>query len=119
MKQIMLALTFLLVLGLQSHSQSNPKKEKIKYLFSLMHQDSLINKTFEAMSVSMTSQMAILLKDTLNSNAGNNYSEKFTAIMATSLKTAKENAKRLINEDMVDIYDKYFSIAELYNNTRQ
>lgn len=113
MKQMMLTLSLLCMLGLQSQSQTNSKKEKIKYLFSLMHQDSLINKTFDAMSASMTSQMATLFKDTLHSNAGSNYSEKIAAIMATSLQTSKENAKRLINEDMVDIYDKYFSIAEV------
>jgi uncharacterized protein len=113
MKQTALALSLLFCISTQAQSQTTPKQEKIKYLFSLMHQDSLINKTFAAMSSSLATQMANTFKDTLFTNAGIDYSDKMSQIMQKSMDASKETAKRLINEDMVDIYDKYFTIEDI------
>lgn len=78
-----------------------------------MHQDSLINKTFDAMSSSMATQMTTIFKDTIYTKTGINYSDKLAKIMQKSMETSKENAKKLINEDMVAIYDKYFVIEDI------
>jgi hypothetical protein len=37
--------------------------------------------------------------------------------MVRSMKKSKETALKLLNEDMVDIYDKYFTIAEIEDFT--
>ncbi len=37
--------------------------------------------------------------------------------MERSMKKSKENALRLLNEDMVDIYDKYFTMEEIADFT--
>ena len=113
MKQTFLALTLLFCISIYAHAQTEPKKEKIKYLFSLMHQDSLIKKTFDAMSSSMAIQMATIFKDTIYTKAGINYSDKYAKIMQKTMEASKENATKLINEDMVDIYDKYFAIEDI------
>lgn len=113
MKQTFLALTLLFCISINGQSQTGPKKEKIKYLFSLMHQDSLISKTNEAMSLSMVTQMAGIFKDSIYTKGGINYPDKFAKIMQKSMEASKEYTKKLINEDMVDIYDKYFTIVDI------
>ena len=113
MKQTFLVLTLLFCISICGYAQTEPKKEKIKYLFGLMHQDSLINKTFDAMSSSMATQMAKIFKDTIYTNAGINYSDRYAKIMQKSMEVSKQNARKLINEDMVDIYDKYFAIEDI------
>ncbi len=113
MKKTLLTLTLLFCISIYAHAQTETKKQKIKTLFSLMHQDSLINKTFDAMSSSMAKQMATIFKDTLYKNAGINYSDRYAKIMQKSMEASKENAKKLINEDMVDIYDRYFAIEDI------
>ena len=81
------------------------KKESIKQLFSLMQQDSLINSSFAAMSSSIVSSMNLNLDSTSN--------ERYAKILAKSMEASKQVAKKLLNEDMVDIYDKYFTQQEI------
>jgi uncharacterized protein len=113
MKKTFLAFTLLFCISIYAHAQTETKKEKIKTLFALMHQDSLINKTFDAMASSMAIQMASIFKDTIYKKAGINYSDKYAQIMKKTMEASKENAKKLINEDMVDIYDRYFAIEDI------
>ena len=113
MKQIIYSLTFLFSLALQGQAQSQTKKEKIKSLFIEMHQDSLMIKTLEGMTISMTNQMAAIFKDSAYANTGIDYSAKLEKLMTKYMDQSKINALRLLNEDMVDIYDKYFSDKEI------
>jgi hypothetical protein len=113
MKKTFIICAVLLSLYTQGQSQSEQKRAKIKLLFSLMHSDSLIIKTFETISSSVVKQMSSALSDTAYTNAGINYSEKYAEIIQTSMETSKENALKLINEDMVDIYDKYFTTDDI------
>jgi hypothetical protein len=53
MRKLLLTAALLTMLVLQGQAQSQTKKEKIKSLFAVMHQDSLIIKTLDAMSSSM------------------------------------------------------------------
>ena len=115
MKKIFFALILFCCISFQGQAQTVTKKEKIKSLFSLMHQDSLINKTFEAMSASMTTQMANVFKDTSFTKSGLQYSDKYARIMKIGLESAKENARRMVNVDMVEIYDKHFSAEDIDN----
>jgi len=80
-----------------------------------MKQDSLLNKTFEVTSANMTTQLKAVFNDSTYPNAGINFSEKYAAIIQRSLKLSTESARKLINEDMVEIYDKYFTMADIEN----
>jgi len=104
--------TFLIILLFIStfslaHSQS--KKESIKVLFGLMQQDSLISKSFNVMSSAFVSSM------TSQMHSDTAHSAKMSKIMETSMETSKKMAIKLINEDLVDIYDKYFTEQEIHD----
>jgi hypothetical protein len=81
------------------------KKESIKQLFSLMQQDSLINSSFAAMTTSIVSSMNLNLDSAAN--------QRYEKILAKSMEASKQIAKKLLNEDMVEIYDKYFTQQEI------
>ncbi len=106
--------TTIVLFALATHAQSQDlaKREKIKALFSLMHQDSLMIKTIDGMTASMVKNMATVLS---NNNAGSDVdiSKMSQKLMERSMQKSKENALKLINTDMVDIYDKYFTAAEI------
>lgn len=117
MKKLLALLTLLIVLASQGKTQNSAKKEKIKTLFALMHQDSLIIKTFDAMSSSMVKNMSTMFNDTIYTNHDINVSGIIQKLMERNMKKSKENALKLLNEDMVDIYDKYFTIEEIEDFT--
>jgi uncharacterized protein len=113
MKKLLIASTLLIALASQGQIQSSTKKEKIKSLFALMHQDSLVVKTLDGMTSSMVKNMSGMFNDTMYTNHGVDISKLTQALMEKSMKRSKENALRLLNEDMVDIYDKYFTAEEI------
>jgi Uncharacterized protein conserved in bacteria len=117
MKKLPLLLSLLISLVSHGQIQNSIKKEKIKNLFVLMHQDSLIIKTLDGMSSSMVKNMSAMLNDTIYTNHGIDVSKFTQKLMERSMKRSKENALRLLNEDMVDIYDKYFTIEEIEDFT--
>jgi uncharacterized protein len=57
--------------------------------------------------------MSTLFSDTSYSNHGVEVSKMTQKLMERSMKRSQENALRLLNEDMVDIYDKYFTTEEI------
>jgi hypothetical protein len=115
MKRTLILIAVLVCINLCGYSQNEAKKERIKYLFSLMHQDTLINKTFDAMSSSMTAQMTTMFQDSMYTQAGFKFEEHSEAIMKKVMEVSKANAKKLMSEDMVDIYDKYFASEDIEN----
>lgn len=88
------------VAAINSYSQT--KQESIKELFHLMKQDSLIDKMFTSMTQSMLSQIN-------DSTARANSKE----MMNSTRQTVLEISKKIINEDVVVLYDKYFSQNEI------
>ena len=78
-----------------------------------MHQDSLIIKTFDAMTTSMVSNMTKIFSDTTYTNIGIDAAEISQRLIAKTMKKSKDNALNLLNFDMVDIYDKYFTSEEV------
>ena len=78
-----------------------------------MHQDSLIVKTFDGMTTSMVKSMSTMFNDTTYTNHGIDVSKIMQRLVDKSMKKSKENALKLLNEDMVDIYDKYFTLEEI------
>ena len=103
---------------IDGQAQTQQKKESIKLLFHLMKQDSLIDKTIDVMTASM-SQMTARFKDstvntdTANSVDMNELSINMNRTMAKSMERTKEVMKKLMDEEMVDIYDKYFTQQEI------
>lgn len=113
MKHIILSIALFFTLTTQGYSQDSTKKEKIKTLFALMHQDSLMIKTIDAMTTSMVKNMTAMFKDTSYTKMGIDISKMTQKLMEKSMQRSKENAMKLLNGDMVDIYDKYFTMQEI------
>ena len=70
MRKVLLCIALLISLDSQSQAQISTKKEKIKELFSLMHQDSLIVKYFDAMTSSMAKSIPAMFNDTTYTSHG-------------------------------------------------
>ncbi|WP_207533285.1 DUF2059 domain-containing protein [Desertivirga arenae] len=104
LKRTILSLVFIAIAFSDSYAQS--KKESIKELFHLMQTDSLMDKTFSAILPS--------IKQSMEAQAPNAAArEKSTQAFTTVMTIAKDICKRMINEDMVDIYDRNFSEDEI------
>ncbi|MDD2611182.1 MAG: DUF2059 domain-containing protein [Bacteroidales bacterium] len=105
MKKVIFVLLFILPLLINSYSQT--KQESIKELFHSMQQDSIMDKMFNSMVPSIMNQMQSQMS--IDSTAKVHSNEMMNSIM----QTAKEISKKLINEDMVVLYDKYFTQNEI------
>src|SRR5215213_58657 len=99
MRKVILILT---ICCISTFSYSQTKQQSIKELFTVMQQDSLIDKTFASMVPSMMASHQSADMDAATK-------ARQTELRNSTMKTAKEIAKRLINEDMVLIYDKHFT----------
>ncbi len=104
MKKVIFASIFCLFIAANSHAQT--KQASIKELFHVMQTDSIIEKTFASVVPGMLSRMP----NVPNDSASLATREK---MMAGVMKIAKDICTKMINEDMVVIYDKYFSQAEI------
>jgi len=104
MKKVILISIFFVSALFNSYSQT--KQESIKELFHIMQQDSLIDKMFSSMIPMMFNQMQSQIKD----STSRKHSEE---MMTTTMQTVKDISKKMINEDMVVLYDKYFSQNEI------
>ncbi len=85
-------------------SYSQTKQESIKNLFHVMQLDSIMDKTFSSMIPAMMSQMKS--EDPL-------VNERSNEMMTTTMQTVKVMVKKMMDEDMVTVYDKYFSQNEI------
>jgi len=104
MKKVILASIFCLFI--HANSQAQTKQASIKELFHLMQTDSIIEKTFTAIVPGILRQMPDSPKDSASL-------AQRTKMMEAVMKIAKETCNKMINEDMVVIYDKYFSQKEV------
>jgi uncharacterized protein len=101
MKKAILVLVFILPLLMNSYSQT--KQESIKELFHVMQQDSIMDKMFNSMIPAMMNQMQSQMPSDSTAKVRSN------EMMNTIIQTVKEISKKLIDEDMVVLYDKYFT----------
>lgn len=104
MKKLIFA-SILCVLSM-ANSQAQTKQASIKELFHLMQTDSIIEKTFASIVPSILSQMPNAPTDAASL-------AKKDKIMEGVMKIAKDICNKMINEDMVLIYDKYFTQTEI------
>ena len=102
MKKAVLVLLFCVATLLNSYSQT--KQGSIKELFHLMQLDSLMDKTFTSMNPTL--MMRPLAKDSASR-------ARSTEMMNSVIPTMKEISKKMINEDIVLVYDKYYSQDEI------
>lgn len=99
MKKLLVVLILMLPAFL--NAQAVTKKENIKILFHLMQTDSVVEKTMKSM-LPMLMKSANLPKDAASASRVDSVTNKMTHIMLTI-------TNRLINEDMVELYDKYYT----------
>ena len=109
MKKVILVLVFILPLLMNSYSQT--KKESIKELFIAMQQDTIIDRMFNSMIPTMMNQMQSQMPSDSTAQVRSNELTK------TLLAVAKEITKKMINTDMVELYDKYFTQDEIKDYT--
>ena len=107
MKKVILVLMFCLPVFMTT-SFSQTKQESIKELFKVMQQDSMMDKMFSSMIPSMMNQMKsqFPIKDSLMNVRSNE-------MMKSTMQTVKDITKKMLDEDMVGIYDKYFTQSEI------
>ena len=85
-----------------SYSHAQTKQESIKQLFKLMKTDSLYDKMMESIVPTIMQQSS---KDASDPEAA--------ATMKKAIDAMKPIMNKMLNEDMVAIYDKYFTESEI------
>jgi hypothetical protein len=94
-----LIIAFILLGGIIS---AQTKKDDIMELFTLLDPGQMIDKIFE--------NMIDVFKHHGNTQIRQEYQEEFTDYLAKEVKAMTDN---LINEHMLNIYDKYFTHEEI------
>jgi hypothetical protein len=105
MKKVILIL-MICIPSLMGYSQT--KQESIKELFHVMQQDSIMDKMFSTMIPSMLAQMK-----SQNPQKESLAEARSNEMMKSSMQTARAILKKMMDEDMVALYDKYFSQKEI------
>ena len=102
MKKGFLAFVFCLLVVSGVFAQT--KQESIKQLFHIMKTDSITEKTLTSMMFPIMNQM-----QSMDSASQVRFKEK----MQLMVPVFKNITNKMLNEDMVVIYDKYFSQEEI------
>lgn len=107
MKKVILVLMFCLPVFV-SATYSQTKQESIKKLFKVMQQDSVVDKMFSSIIPPMMNQMRnqFPIKDSLRNVRSNE-------MIKLSMESIKNITKKMLDEDLVGIYDKYFTESEI------
>lgn len=109
MKKLTLIFSICLMSILSAQAQS--KHESVLKLINLMQQDAMVDKMFEGMSSSFSQQIQSQAKDSAAQ-------VKAKAMMDAMFGSIKGITKKLINEDMVALYEKYFTEADIQSYIR-
>lgn len=104
MKKVILTSAICLMVYICGYTQT--KQESIKELFRLMKMESNTDEMFNKMIPGMYNQMQQQNKDSISS-------ERSKEIMESFMQEAKAMSIKMINEDMVALYDKYFTQNEI------
>jgi len=116
MKSLIFTIAFLLCALTYTQAQSIEKRTRIRYLFTLMKQDSLMMKQIDAqvaMSRNFTTMGRDMAKNTgIDMPVDSAMIKRQEVFVEKMVKTTKENTMKLL-EDMVEIYDRYFTSAEI------
>ena len=109
MKKLILSIALCSIAVLSTQAQT--KHDRVVKLIHLMQADEMINKSFESISSTVIQQAQSEAKDSTAK-------EKVKVMMETVMSGAKDMAKKLINEDMVTLYEKYFNAADIESYIR-
>jgi hypothetical protein len=109
MKKVILISVFCLIAFINGYTQT--KQESIKELFHVMQTDSLTDKMLASMAPALQNQMMGQIADSA-SKVNSAY------IMKSIMQTVKEISKKMLDEDMVGLYDKYFTQDEIKDYIR-
>jgi hypothetical protein len=103
MKKVVFVLMFCLPVWMSAFSQT--KQESIKELFHLMGNDSTIDEMINSVAL-LSDQIQGQIKDS---------TERFNSeeVMKSAMQIVKNKYKKMMDEDMVALYDKYFSQKEI------
>jgi uncharacterized protein len=104
MKKVVFLLMFCLPVWMSVFSKT--KQESIKELFHLMGQDSTIDEMFNSVVPILSNQIQGQIKDSTERAS----SEE---VMKSAMQTITNTYKKMMGEDMVALYDKYFSKEEI------
>lgn len=88
------------------NSFSQDKAADLKKLFSLMNTDRMIDGMMNSMIPTLKQQASSQIQ-------GADAKEKFDTYIEFLINETKELSKKLVNEEMVQIYDKHFTQAEI------
>lgn len=99
------ALLLLICITTFTFSFSQTKQEAIKELIHIMRNDSMMNKTMDAMIPSMVNQMQSQMKDSTAK-------ARSLEIAKIAMESAKEIMPKMMDE-MATSYDKYFTEKEI------
>ena len=102
MKKVILAIVFCIFVVSNGFAQT--KQESIKQLFHVMKTDSMTEKMISSILTPSLSQME--LKDSVSQVL---FKEKMNSLLLV----VKDITNKMLNEDMVVLYDKYFSQDEI------
>lgn len=106
MKKLIFSLAICTSTILSAQAQTQTKHEKVLKLIHLMQADDMINKSFDGISTTITQQVQSQAKDSTAK-------VKAKIMMDAVMSAGKDMTKRLVNEDMVMLYEKYFTDADI------
>lgn len=109
MKKLLIALALCSITGLSAQTQT--KHEKMLKLIHLMKTDEMIDKTFQNMPAMLMQNVVPQAKDSATQR-------KAKAFMESSMNIVRDMTKQLINVDMVALYEKYFTDADIESYIR-
>jgi hypothetical protein len=112
MKPHLYIAAILFCVSLHAQAQNHEKKARIKYLFSLMKQDSLVLKQVDA-SINAYKSLSNSIVDSTRVKLDSSMIQRRDVFMQKIINVTKVNALKLLNEDMVDVYDQYFTDEEI------
>lgn len=95
---------FTLLITISTFGQD--KAADLKHLFEIMQSEKMIDGMFDNMIPAITQQARSQIK-------GEDAQEKFDSYMEFVMTATKEMTKKMINEEMVKIYDKHFTQDEI------
>jgi hypothetical protein len=104
MKKLLLLSIIAIVFSIGSFAQD--KASDLKKLFELMDSEKMIDGIMNNMIPSLKQQASVQIQ-------GEDAKEKFDQYIDFLMSETKELSNKLVNEEMVDIYDKYFSHEEI------
>ena len=100
-----LLLVILILISVLMNCQAQTKQENIKVLFQLMQTDSVVEKM-------MNSMIPVMMKS-IPQQQDSTAKSKLEATMKKMTEVMMDITKRLMNEDMLAIYDKYYNEKDI------